>query len=224
VRVSAEGAGSRRLALTCAVDDARRCAQPQQNLSAVTREQWATIRKHLEGGDGGELVVGRRGTRPKFCPAFSSAALVVNVFGPFVDGAAMTLPGVGPFDTSTMRFEAKRTAGTKGYPPNLELVLEPRAGEWVFVESKCLEYLRRHTTAFSFAFVQRANLAKTPLATRRSTRRRVSRSATCSSPSDGRGGRWRVSARRDGRALDRAHSSRPMGSHGHAATPLGNAR
>jgi hypothetical protein len=117
---------------------------------------WATIRKHREGGAGGELVVGRRGTRPKFCSAFSSAALVVNVLGPVVDGAAMTLPGVGTFDTSTMRFEAKRTAGTKGYPPNLDLVLQPRAGEWVFVESKCLEYPRPHTTAFSFAFVQGA--------------------------------------------------------------------
>ena len=119
-------------------------------------EQWATIRQHLGGGDGGELVAGKTGTRPKFCSAFSSAALVANVFGPFVRGAPVSPPGVGTYETSTRCFEAKRTAGTRGYRPNLDLVLEPPASDWAYLESKCLEYLRPHTTAFSDAFVKQA--------------------------------------------------------------------
>jgi hypothetical protein len=44
----------------------------------------------------------------------------------------------------------------RGYKPNLDLIAEPAAGDWLFAESKCLEYLRPHRTAFSGAFAAKA--------------------------------------------------------------------
>jgi hypothetical protein len=82
--------------------------------------------------------------------------LAVNTFSPFVDdGAVLSLPGVGSF-LGPVEFEAQRTAGTRGYKPNLDVIAEPAGADWLFVESKCLEYLRPHNTAFSDAFVEKA--------------------------------------------------------------------
>jgi hypothetical protein len=60
-------------------------------------------------------------------------------------------PGAEPI-TSPVVFEAKRTAGVVGFKPNLDLVAEPADADWIYAESKCLEYLRLpHNTAFSQA-------------------------------------------------------------------------
>ncbi len=115
------------------------------------------------GGNGGELHESAN-HRPKFCSAFSSCALAVNTFGRFDETAPLPLPGGEAFPGG-VRFEAQRTAAVRGYKPNLDLVAEPADGAWLYVESKCLEYLRPHATAFSDAFVAKAEellFAETP--------------------------------------------------------------
>lgn len=138
------------------LDGDRRCEQPELNLvSTITPERWPTIAAQLGGGNGGELHESTT-HKPKFCSAFSSCALAVNTFGSFDDTDTLPLPGGETFPGS-VQFEAQRTAGVRGYKPNLDLVVEPAEGPWLFAESKCLEYLRPHTTAFSDAFVAKAD-------------------------------------------------------------------
>jgi hypothetical protein len=157
-RRAAEAALASALSATGAtLDGDRRCERPEMNLvPTITPERWAAIAGQLGGGNGGELrATGKN--RPKFCSAFSSCALAVNTFGPFY--ATRTLPPLlpsGAVHSGDVIFEAQRTAGVRGYKPNLDAVAEPLEGDWLFVESKCLEYLRPHTTAFSDAFVGKA--------------------------------------------------------------------
>ena len=148
-----------RLALVTDLDRDRRCRDPIDNLVPAVLDRWAEISEQLGGGDGGELqATGDR--RPKFCSAYSSCALAVNSFGVFAGAGAgapaLALPGVGRF-AGPVAFEAQRSAGTRGYKPNLDVVAEPEHGDWLFVESKCLEYLRFHAMAFSAAYVARAH-------------------------------------------------------------------
>jgi hypothetical protein len=93
--------------------------------------------------------------RPKFCSAYSSCALAVNTFGPFDETRPLTIPGAGSY-SGGVEFEAQRSAGVRGFKPNLDLVAEPDNADWLYAESKCLEYLRPHRTAFSDAFVTKA--------------------------------------------------------------------
>jgi hypothetical protein len=155
-RLRAERQLAARLGQTAELDIDRRCATATDNLvEAITPDRWQVICSQLGGGNGGELKASG-GHRPKFCSAFSSCALAVNTFGPFVDhGAVLSLDGLG-FYAGPVEFEAQRSAGTRGYKPNLDLVAEPAGSDWLFVESKCVEYLRPHTTAFSDAFVTKA--------------------------------------------------------------------
>jgi hypothetical protein len=139
------------------LDKDRRCEQPELNLVAtITPQRWAAIAVQLGAGNGGELHA--TGThRPKFCSAFSSCALAVNTFGPFDSTHPLPpLPRTGGSFAGDIAFEAQRTAGVRGYKPNLDLVAEPADGDWLFAESKCLEFLRPHATAFSDAFVTKA--------------------------------------------------------------------
>jgi hypothetical protein len=156
-RVKAEQLLAARLATTAGLDGDRRCAEPTGNLvRTITEIQWQTIAAQLGGGNGGELQA-IKNHRPKFCSAFSSCALAVNAFGPFVDGATtLQLLNIGIY-SGPLQFEAQRTAGTRGYKPNLDVVAEPANSDWLYFESKCLEYLRPHTTDFSDAFVIKAN-------------------------------------------------------------------
>jgi hypothetical protein len=156
LRQVAEERLAARLAATAELDHHRRCPEPEQNLVATIRPaEWSVISAQLNGGNGGELK-STSGDQPKFCSAFSSCALAVNTFGPFVEfGSTLTVPGAGSY-TGPVEFEAQRSAGTVGYKPHLDLVAEPDDNDWLFVESKCLEYLRPHTTSFSDAFVTKA--------------------------------------------------------------------
>jgi hypothetical protein len=155
VRRAAEDALAGALAGTgVPLDGDRRCEQPELNLVPALIGRWAAIAPQLGGGNGGELYESAA-HRPKFCSAFSSCALAVNTFGRFDDTAPLPLPA-GTFPGG-VRFEAQRTADVRGYKPNLDLVAEPAEGPWLFAESKCLEYLRPHTTAFSDAFVAKAD-------------------------------------------------------------------
>lgn len=137
------------------LDGARRCAEPTENLVAtIPSDRWPVIASQLGGGNGGELRATDR-HRPKFCSAFSSCALAVNTFGLVDDTTALRLPGFGDY-VGGVEFEAQRSAGVRGFKPNLDLVAEPDGSDWLFAESKCLEYLRPHATPFSDAFVAKA--------------------------------------------------------------------
>jgi hypothetical protein len=155
-RLIAEARLAASLAVSTELDKDRRCVEPTLNLVPTVLPFWATVSEELGGGNGGELE-STGGRRPKFCSAFSSCALAVNSFGAFAgqDSPSLRFPGAGSF-AGPVQFEAQRSAGTRGYKPNLDVVAEPCGADWLFVESKCLEYLRKHTTAFSDAFVSKA--------------------------------------------------------------------
>src|ERR671936_656759 len=96
LRHAAEDRLAARLAATAELDNERRCAEPEQNLVATVRPaQWSMISAQLGGGNGGELN-STGGHRPKFCSAFSSCALAVNTFAPFIDvTSSVSLTGAG---------------------------------------------------------------------------------------------------------------------------------
>jgi hypothetical protein len=137
------------------LDGDRRCARPEANLvCTMPPARWPVVASQLGGGMGGELFAdGRR--RPKFCSVYSSCALAVNTFGPFDETRTLTIPGARHY-RGGIEFEAQRSAGVRGFKPNLDLVAEPDKADWLYAESKCLEYLRPHATAFSNAFVAKA--------------------------------------------------------------------
>ena len=162
VRQTSEGALGATLAATGAsLDQALRCEDPQLNVvETISPDQWAAIAAQLGQGNGGELKAAS-GHKPKFCSAFSSCALAVNNFGPFDADHVLPLPGIGAFPGG-VEFEAQRSAGVRGYKPNLDLVAEPVDGDWLFAESELLEYLRPHRTAFSDAFAAKADKVLSP--------------------------------------------------------------
>ena len=162
VRRASEAALGAKLAATGAsLDKALRCEQPQLNIvETISPGRWTEIAAQLGGGNGGELNPSG-GHKPKFCSAFSSCALAVNTFGPFDQPRDLPLPSLGVFPGG-VEFEAQRSAGVRGYKPNLDLVAEPAGGDWLFAESKCLEFLRPHRTAFSGAFPAKADKVFSP--------------------------------------------------------------
>jgi hypothetical protein len=85
---------------------------------------------------------------PKMHAAHSSAALVVNTFGPWKqDPSLLILAGHTGFDT--IRFEAKCPTGLSGLPPHLDVLGSLRKPRRVGVESKCTEFLSGHKTKFA---------------------------------------------------------------------------
>lgn len=103
--------------------------------------------KDLGQGSGSELLGSDKGP-PKFCAAYSSAALAVNCFARWKH-QPRTLDLVGRTGFAAIEFEAKCPNGLpRAMPPNLDLVARsPRAV--VAIESKCTEYLGRKTARFS---------------------------------------------------------------------------
>jgi hypothetical protein len=94
----------------------------------------------LREGSGGELTaMGIQ--RPKFHSAFSSCALVVNVFGPWRLAAGdLELNGESGF--RSIRFEGQRPIfSSRATPPNLDVLIES-PDRVVGIESKLTEYLK----------------------------------------------------------------------------------
>jgi hypothetical protein len=162
VRQTCEAALGATLAATGAsLDQALRCEEPELNIvETISSDRWSVIAAQLGQGNGGELKAAG-GHKPKFCSAFSSCALAVNSFGAFDADRVLPLPGIGAFPGG-VEFEAQRSAGVRGYKPNLDFVAEPADGDWLFAESKLLEYLRPHRTAFSDAFPAKADKVFSP--------------------------------------------------------------
>lgn len=97
----------------------------------------------------------------KFQAAHSSAALAVNVFGPFRDGRdAFSIPGIG--DLKLEKFERTFTTGLVGrIPPHLDVSAIGPQGV-VAIESKCLEYFTPKAASFAPAYQTLANCRNTP--------------------------------------------------------------
>lgn len=145
--VLAERALAQALSRTgAAVDERGYCEAVTDNLvAAVTPDLWNRAQSDLAGGKGSELDW-------KFRAAYSSAALVVNTFMPMADG--VSLPGTGTI-RGTLRLEVERSAGTRGFKPTLDVVLDGADAE-LMIESKCREYLAAREADFSVAFVRHA--------------------------------------------------------------------
>jgi hypothetical protein len=102
----------------------------------------ADIKADLEKGAGGEL-------ESKLRAAHSSAALVVNAFGPWrTSPASLSLGGVTGF--RSVHFEFPRPTGLRGIPPHLDLVADGDLP--VAVESKCTEWMERKPAIFSVSY------------------------------------------------------------------------
>ena len=112
------------------------------------------IEPDLRHGRGSELDL-------KFRAAHSSAALAVNVFGPFRDGATpFPLPGVG--EVNLEQFERTYPTGVPGrIPPHLDASARGTRGV-VAIESKCLEYFTPKAAVFSPEYQLLEKFRETP--------------------------------------------------------------
>lgn len=99
----------------------------------------------LAQGDGNELADSGSQRPAKFCAAHSSAALAVNVFGPFRHSpGALRLLGLRDF--VQCQFERKLSTGIS--TPNLDFFANGPSGV-IALESKCTEYLHAKACQFS---------------------------------------------------------------------------
>jgi hypothetical protein len=132
--------GARKASPLVAYDDNGYAHQWRENL--MDGLPLAEIQADFEQGAGHEL-------ERKLPAAHSSAALVVNAFGPWrtVPGS-LTLGGVTGF--RSVHFEFPRPTGLGGTPPHLDLLAEgdlPIAGE-----SKCTEWMEAKPAIFSISY------------------------------------------------------------------------
>lgn len=119
------------------------------------------VMRQIELGDGGELLASK-GKRPPMHSAYSSAALAVNSFAPWLDRAE-ELRLVGRSGFFSVRFERKcPILGVRGKPPNLDVWMEDIPRHLVAIESKCTEYLARHKADFSAQYDDRVKELATP--------------------------------------------------------------
>ena len=100
------------------------------------------IKRDLGKGAGRELD-------GKLCAAHSSAALVVNTFGPWLTVPA-SLPFAGITGFRSVHFEATCPTGLGGTPPCLDLLAEGDLP--VAVESKCTEWMEAKKAKFSRSY------------------------------------------------------------------------
>ena len=146
---AAEQALADRLAARVPLRGKGYCDQPADNLIAtVTPEIWEAAKADIAKGKGTELA-------SKFLAAYSSSALAVNAFAPLCGRVA--LPGSVDVEGET-HFEQERSAWASGWLPTLDVIVERKAAPVrLFVESKCLEFLRKGATDFSAAFPKKAS-------------------------------------------------------------------
>jgi hypothetical protein len=127
------------------------CDTPIDNLiGTITLGQARSALDQLGGGDGGELIVRAGKLAPKFCAAYSSSALAVNTFAPWL-GHEKSLVLVGRSGFAELAFEVRFPTGLQGNPPNLDVVAQT-SETLVAIESKCLEYLGEHEARFQQSY------------------------------------------------------------------------
>ena len=134
------------------VDAFGRTETPEQNLIAsIASDSRRRALADVDQGDGRELAPDtRRGLRPPFHSAHSSAALAVNAFGGWLKREhELRVAGLGGF--SELRFERQLRIFRGGRAPNLDVVLQG-SDRLVGIESKCTEYLGGNRVEFSAAY------------------------------------------------------------------------
>ena len=87
----------------------------------------------------------------KLCAAHSSAALVLNTFGPWRENPT-SLPVAGLTGFRALRFEVTFPTGLGGTPPYLDVVAD--GNEIVAVESKCTEWMACKAAKFARSYDQ----------------------------------------------------------------------
>jgi hypothetical protein len=130
--------------------DVRRLAR-FGTVATISSSELARGLTQLAGGVGSELSASAA-KRPKFLAAYSSSALALNIFGPFLDGRTLVLGGQA---LQKPKLEAILKIGVKCGRPNLDL-LSRNDNAVVAVESKCTEQLKPKTrvAATDFATLQ----------------------------------------------------------------------
>jgi hypothetical protein len=151
-RKTAELIAARRLAATVAFDAMRESPpgytyDPRDNLIYTVSEDdfWSD----LAAGNGGELIE-TPSAPPKFCAAFSSAALAVNTFGPFRHRPEQ-LSLLGESGFQEFQFQKQLPTGLQGTPPHLD-AFAIGAGGTICIESKFLETLSDKDARFAPAY------------------------------------------------------------------------
>jgi hypothetical protein len=152
IRKIAEQLATRRLASTLGPDALRDSPHgytydPRDNLIYTVSEDdfWSD----LEAGAGGELIE-TASAPPKFCAAYSSAALAVNTFGPFRHRPEQ-LALLGDADFQEFQFQVLLQTGAPGAAANLDAVAQSANGA-ICIESAFLETLNEKDARFSPAF------------------------------------------------------------------------
>jgi hypothetical protein len=102
-----------------------------------------SVRESFSGAAGSEL-------RGKMRAPYSSSALAVNVFSPWLDHLEkLEICGIRGF--TALSFERQCATGLRGTAPHLDVIAEGPQGI-VAVESKCLEYLTPKAADFADAY------------------------------------------------------------------------
>jgi hypothetical protein len=110
-------------------------------IATIRDDVLAVALDHVAGGAGSELRA-KKGERPKFLAAYSSSALALNCFAPFLSAHELVFEG---HSFGQPQLEAVLTIGGGCGRPNLDLL--DASTERVFaVESKCTEYLKTKKT------------------------------------------------------------------------------
>lgn len=126
------------------------CVTPVDNLvETLTLGQARRALSDLAQGDGSELEP-RAALPPKFCAAYSSAALAVNTFGAWI-GNESWLQIAGKVGFANLEFETKFPTGLQGRAPNLDVYISGPSTH-VAIESKCTEHLGRHSATFQESY------------------------------------------------------------------------
>ena len=137
-------------------EDARTHRLEQNLIDSITVRQLRTATAQIEQGDGHELRP-QGSTRPRHRPpihsAFSSAALAVNSFAPWL-GREDELVIAGHSGFRSLGFEKKCPIFPEHHfgHPNLDLVAHALDGGILAVESKCTEHLGTHMGHFEEAY------------------------------------------------------------------------
>jgi hypothetical protein len=151
-RKTAEHLAIRRLASNLGPDAMRESPHgytydPRDNLIYTVSEDdfW----NDLESGSGGELIE-TASAPPKFCAAYSSAALAVNTFGPFRHRPEQ-LTLLGESDFQDFQFQKLLPTGAPGPAPNLYAIAIKAQGA-ICIASTFLETLAEKDARFAPAY------------------------------------------------------------------------
>lgn len=101
------------------------------------------------GRGAGDELRPQEAAPPKFCAAYSSAALALNSFAFWLDlESDLIVPGGRGFDS--LDFERQMPTGLRGTSPHLDVFLD--GPEPMAIESKCLEPLTTKKRAFAHSY------------------------------------------------------------------------